>query len=212
MAAFLPPRRTYYRRARGLLRALFRPFFTRLLPGVFPRLFARRPLHLPGLHESTTWHGVRWTCTHPPERADACSLAALNYACAVALFLEAPDAPRRPVGRPTCTLAHVAAAVRLVDHDALLNALEAEAAPARLVAPLLLARREGRHALVAALVPDAHALVAQWHRAAATQASADADARVLAYFRALPPGASTAGPETPVQPGSRGENTPENKC
>lgn len=141
------------------------------------RIFGRKPVRLPGLHEATDWLGVRHCFTHPPEREAQASTAALNYVCAVALFLEA-GSPRH---RPACTLAHVAVAVSLVDHDALLTALATEPEAARLAQPLLDARQRGEHEHRAELLPGVRDLVADWHR----QVDGATRQRVLAYFCSL---------------------------
>lgn len=148
-----------------------------LVRAFLARVFGRRPVRLPGLHEATDWLGVRHACTHPPEREALASTAALNYACAVALFFERGDARHRP----SCTLAHVAAAVSLVDHDAVLTALSADPEAARLVLPLLIARQGGDHGPRAVLLPETHALVADWHQ----QVDARTRAHVLAYFSSI---------------------------
>ena len=150
---------------------------TPLVRALFDRVFGRKPVRLPGLHESTNWLGVRHAFTHPPEREARASAAVLNYVCAVALFFEAGDARHRP----TCTLAHVAATVSLVDHDAVLTALFFEPEAARLVQPLLDARQRGEHEHRALLLPGTRDLVADWHR----QVDAATRQRVLAYFTSI---------------------------
>lgn len=129
---------------------------TLAIRGLLDRLFRKKPGRPPALHEPTNWLGVRNALLHPPTQEDFFTTAALNYVCGVALFFEAGDGRVRPA----CTLAHVAAAVSLVDQDAVLSALAGDANAARLVQYLHDARSAGAHQQVAGILPEAQALVA----------------------------------------------------
>lgn len=145
---------------------------TPLVLALLARLFKKKPVRVPELHETTTWLGVRHAFTHPPTQEDFFTTAALNYVCAVALFYEDGDAQQRPA----CTLAHVTATVSLVAHEVVLTALATCPEAARLVQPLLDAPGQ-----VAGIIPGAHALVAELTQ----QVNTATRARVLAYFSSI---------------------------
>lgn len=160
--------------ASPLLPARWRLLFNQ----VFGRRSPNRPaVTQPGLHQPTTWLSIRNNFTHPANHEDFFTTAALNYISAVAVFLEAGKVS----GRPACTLAHVAAAVSLVEHGAVLRAIAGEPTAAHLAQPLLSALAEGAQQQVAGVIAEAQTLVTPL----LSPADSATHQRVLSYFQSI---------------------------